>query len=129
MGKNWVAGAIKHPGSLHRELGVPQGTKIPAKKLAKAAHSDKPGLKRKAVLAETLEGMHHGGHHSPPPSRLQENPGEADMHMHPVAPVMESHSFKPPASTQVHGYGHSQAQRHGVHRHSGNPNAHRIGHK
>ena len=33
----WIAGAIKKPGALHRELGVPQGQKIPAKKLAKAA--------------------------------------------------------------------------------------------
>jgi hypothetical protein len=32
--KNWIAGAIKHPGALHKETGVPQGKKIPAKKLA-----------------------------------------------------------------------------------------------
>ena len=29
-GGNWIAGAIKHPGALHRSLGVPQGKKIPA---------------------------------------------------------------------------------------------------
>ena len=34
---NWIKGAIKHPGALHKELGVPEGKKIPAKKLAKAA--------------------------------------------------------------------------------------------
>lgn len=34
---DFIAGAIKHPGALHKELGVPQGKKIPAKKLAKAA--------------------------------------------------------------------------------------------
>jgi hypothetical protein len=54
--KNWIAGAIKKPGALHKELGVPQGKKIPAKKLAAAAK--KPGkLGQRARLAETLKGM------------------------------------------------------------------------
>ena len=35
--KNWIAGAVKHPGALHKELGVPEGQKIPAGKIAKAA--------------------------------------------------------------------------------------------
>lgn len=30
----WIQGAIKNPGALHRELGVPMGKKIPAKKLS-----------------------------------------------------------------------------------------------
>ena len=52
-GGNWIAGAIKHPGALHRQLGVPQGQKIPATKLATAA--TKGGiLGRRARLAETL---------------------------------------------------------------------------
>lgn len=56
MAKNWIAGAIKKPGALHSQLGVPQGKKIPAKKLAKAAKS--PGLLgRRARLAETLKGF------------------------------------------------------------------------
>ena len=57
MAKNWIKGAIKHPGALHRELGVKQGKKIPAKKLAAAA---KKGGKigRRARLAETLKGLH-----------------------------------------------------------------------
>lgn len=54
----WISGAIKHPGSLHRALGVPQGEKIPAKKLNKAAHSDNPTLARRANLAKTLKGFH-----------------------------------------------------------------------
>jgi hypothetical protein len=58
-GGNWIAGAVKHPGALHRELGVPEGKKIPAKKLAKAAHSDNPKLARRANLAETLKGLPH----------------------------------------------------------------------
>jgi hypothetical protein len=54
--KNWIAGAIKKPGALHKELGVPKGQKIPAKKLAKAAKA--PGkLGQRARLAETLKGF------------------------------------------------------------------------
>jgi hypothetical protein len=37
MAKNFIAGAIKHPGALHKELGIPQGKTIPAGTLAKAA--------------------------------------------------------------------------------------------
>lgn len=52
--KNWIAGAIKKPGALHADLGVPQGKKIPAKKLASAAK--KPGVVgKRARLAETLK--------------------------------------------------------------------------
>lgn len=36
MAKNWIAGAIKHPGALHKDLGVPMGKKIPEGKLEKA---------------------------------------------------------------------------------------------
>jgi hypothetical protein len=55
---NWIKGAIKHPGALHKELGVPSGEKIPAKKLAKAAKAGgKEG--QRARLAETLKDMKH----------------------------------------------------------------------
>lgn len=57
--KHWIQGAIKHPGALHRELHVPQGEKIPEKKLEKAMHSDNPTEARRARLAETLSHMHH----------------------------------------------------------------------
>jgi len=53
---NWIAGAIKRPGALKKELGVKQGEKIPAKKLAAAAK--RPGkLGQRARLAETLRGF------------------------------------------------------------------------
>lgn len=55
---NWIKGAIKHPGALHRSLGVPEGEKIPASKLAKAAHSSNPTTRRRANLARTLGRMH-----------------------------------------------------------------------
>lgn len=57
--KKWIQGAIKHKGALHKDLGVPEGEKIPADKLAKAA---KKGGKvgQRARLAETLKGFHRG---------------------------------------------------------------------
>lgn len=56
MAKNFIKSAIKHPGALHKQLGVPQGQKIPAKTLAAAA--DKGGkLGQRARLAETLKKM------------------------------------------------------------------------
>lgn len=59
--KKWISGAIKHPGKLHRELGVKEGEKIPAKKMQKALHSKNPTMKREATLARTLSGMRKTG--------------------------------------------------------------------
>jgi hypothetical protein len=57
MAKKWIQKAIKHPGALHKELGVPEGKKIPAKKLAVAAK--KGGVEgKRARLAETLKKFH-----------------------------------------------------------------------
>jgi hypothetical protein len=55
----WIQGAIKHPGALHKELHVPAGKKIPAKKLEKATHSSDPTLAKRARLAKTLKKLHH----------------------------------------------------------------------
>ena len=56
--KKWIQNAIKpqNRGALHKELGVPAGEKIPAKKLAKAASAGGVEGKR-ARLAETLGKM------------------------------------------------------------------------
>lgn len=43
-----------HKGKLHRELGIPVGEKIGAKRLAKAKHSSNPEIKRDAIRAETM---------------------------------------------------------------------------
>lgn len=53
MAGNFIKGAIKHPGALHKQLGVKPGEKIPAGKLAAAA---KKGGKegQRARLALTL---------------------------------------------------------------------------
>lgn len=60
MAKKWIAGAIKHPGALHAQLGVPQGKKIPAATLNAAAKKGGT-LGKRARLAKTLKGfgMHH----------------------------------------------------------------------
>jgi hypothetical protein len=58
-GGNWIAGAIKHPGALHKEMHVPEGKKIPEARLAKAAHSKNSKLAARARLAETLKGLPH----------------------------------------------------------------------
>ena len=51
-----IADAIKKPGSLRKSLGVKEGQKIPAGKLAKAAKA--PGkLGQRARLAQTLKGF------------------------------------------------------------------------
>ena len=52
--KNFIQSAIKKPGALHAQLGIPQGKKIPALKLAAAAKA--PGkLGQRARFAETLK--------------------------------------------------------------------------
>lgn len=53
-GGNWIAGATKNKGALHRSLGVPQGQTIPKAKVAKAADSQNPTLAKRAQLAQTL---------------------------------------------------------------------------
>ena len=54
MTKNWIAGATRNKGALHRSLGVPEGQKIPAAKLAAAAHSASPRVRKEVGLAKTL---------------------------------------------------------------------------
>lgn len=52
--KKWIQGAIKHKGALHKTLGIPEGKKIPEKKLISAEHSKNPLTRKRAFLAETL---------------------------------------------------------------------------
>lgn len=54
--KNWIKGAIKHPGALHREMGIAEGKKIPVKKLQGAIKKGGKEGKR-AQLAMTLRGF------------------------------------------------------------------------
>ena len=53
---DWIKGAIKHPGALHKEMGIPESKKIPESKLKKA-ESAGGKLGKRARLAETLKGF------------------------------------------------------------------------
>lgn len=44
-----------HKGLLHKKLGVPQGKKIPASKLKKAAKSKSPALRKEANFAKNAK--------------------------------------------------------------------------
>ena len=56
MTKTGIQDAVKKPGALRKSLGVKEGEKIPAGRLAKAAKA--PGkLGQRARLAETFKGM------------------------------------------------------------------------
>lgn len=58
MAHDWIKGAVKHPGALHQQLGVPQGEKIPSSKLRAAVEgADGPLAKKRAELAKTLGGF------------------------------------------------------------------------
>ena len=52
---DWMKGAVKHPGALHKALGVPEGEKISHAKLEKAEESKNPKVRKQAQLAETFE--------------------------------------------------------------------------
>jgi hypothetical protein len=51
---DWIKGAIKRPGALHKALHVPLEQKIPEGKIKVAEHSKNPKVRKEAVLAETL---------------------------------------------------------------------------
>jgi len=54
--EKWIQKAIKKPGALHKQLGVPEGEKIPAGKLSTAAKAGGK-LGQRARLAQTLGRM------------------------------------------------------------------------
>lgn len=58
MAEKFIQKMHMKKGALHKEMGIPMGKKIPAKKLQAAAK--KPGkLGKRARVAETLKKMHH----------------------------------------------------------------------
>jgi len=56
MSEQWIQKAIKKPGSLRKALHVPEGQKIPAKKLA-VKSTDSPKMAKRKNLAKTLRGF------------------------------------------------------------------------
>lgn len=54
MAEKWIQKMHMKKGALHKQLGVPEGEKIPAKKL-KAAEKKGGTVAKRAHLAETLK--------------------------------------------------------------------------
>ncbi len=59
MAKKWNPGGEK--GKLHRELGIPEGRKIPASRLDAAERSTDPEIRRDAIRAKTMKKWRHTG--------------------------------------------------------------------
>lgn len=57
MAKKWIQKMHMKKGALHKMLGVPTGKKIPASKMAKAAKSKSPLMRKRVALAKTLMGL------------------------------------------------------------------------
>ena len=57
LGDKFIHGMHMKKGALHRQLGVPEGKKIPKSMLKKAAKKGGK-LGKRARLAETLESFH-----------------------------------------------------------------------
>lgn len=57
MAEKWIQKMHMKKGALHKEMGVAEGKKIPAKKLAAAAKKGGK-LGKRARLAETLKKLH-----------------------------------------------------------------------
>ena len=51
---------VKHPGALHRALGVPESQKIPADKMAQAQNSNDPHMRKMAAYARALAAARQG---------------------------------------------------------------------
>jgi hypothetical protein len=52
----WIQGAVKKPGQLHRDLGVPQGKTIPVAKV-RAAAKGKGKVAQRARFALATRGL------------------------------------------------------------------------
>jgi len=52
--KDWMRGSVKKPGALKEALHVPKDKTIPKAKLAKAAHSKSPLMRKRVSLAKTF---------------------------------------------------------------------------
>jgi hypothetical protein len=90
----WIKNAIKKPGALHKELGVAAGKKIPKEKLEKAAHKGGK-LGKRARLAETLEGMHHGKKHHDKHEKHEKKAKKSEVKHHKKDKIKKvMHEFK-----------------------------------
>lgn len=53
--EKWIQKAVKRPGQLHKDLGVPEDEKIPEGKLEEAEHSDNKKVRERAQFAENMK--------------------------------------------------------------------------
>jgi hypothetical protein len=49
------------PGALHRQMGIPEGQKIPTSKLESMKNSPNPQTRKRANFALNARRWHHGG--------------------------------------------------------------------
>lgn len=61
MGKSGIHIDPKKKGSLHKALGVAEGQKIPASKLAAAKNSKSAATRKKATFAANAKKWNHAG--------------------------------------------------------------------
>lgn len=56
--RKWISGAVKRPGQLHRDLGIPQGDPIPAAALQRALRGDYgEKTRQRAHFAAVMRGL------------------------------------------------------------------------
>lgn len=72
--KHWIQDAVKKPGQLHKDLGVPEGEKIPEEKLEEAEHSDSKKVRERAQFAENVKKGNNPAEQ--PEERTREQGGE-----------------------------------------------------
>lgn len=51
---HWIHKALEKPGELHRRLGIPQGEKIPTKKLLQAAKLSNDKVKGNTPVGDMM---------------------------------------------------------------------------
>ncbi len=63
--KDWIAGAVKHPGAFHKYAkangGLDKDGNIKQEFIRACMKSKNPKVRKMAQLAKTLAGMHKGG--------------------------------------------------------------------
>lgn len=96
-GGKWIAGAVKKPGALHRELGVPEGKKIPMAKIDKAANSSNPTLAKRANFAKTVAKFAQGG--AVPRGKVAKFAAGGAMPVRTNAPGAAPQGMAPPSAT------------------------------
>lgn len=58
-GGKFIQGMHLKKGALHRQLGIPQGKKIPMSTIHRAEHSDNKLLSKRAHTADMLKHLNH----------------------------------------------------------------------